>query len=377
MHNVISFPAKVTRPECPAWGTEGAVLLPPAGTGGTVTPPFILTGETNTIFCDWLTITQDHHIQGLPLVVSGIVMELDENGVEQWRTLKGVKHEGSHETSVQVRCDGSRVTVSGNLGRYGRPDNMFGPTFEFCVLVASLIATQYGLPPFTPGQSGWLQGCETLHWSGATISRVDLTQNYSLGSHADAMAYLRWLSTQQAARVKVGTYEGGGTVDWGRGSRRIYAKSYCKFLELQHHKSTDTELLNFCKDQGIVRHEITLKSNLLRDSGLRFLGSCNMGELIKLFDSRVEHLHRATAETSLIADLPKAARLAFADWQAGREFAGSRATFYRRRKDLLPFGVDIAVPCNVVQFVPPTRILKVEPTRMPAWYQERLRAVAS
>ena len=46
---------------------------------------------------------------------------------------------------------------------------------------------------------------------------------------------MRHLQNQQASRLKTGTYGDAETVDFGRGSRRLYIKAYTKGPELRRH----------------------------------------------------------------------------------------------------------------------------------------------
>ena len=58
-------------------------------------------------------------------------------------------------------------------------------------------------------------------------------------------------------------------------------------------------------------------------------------------------------------------------WQAGDDLASkySRATLYRYRAKLLPYGVDIAIKSNVIKFEPKTRVIKLGPVSRPDFYE--------
>ncbi|PMW84248.1 DNA replication protein, partial [Pseudomonas sp. GW460-E13] len=70
----------------------------------------------------------------------------------EWKTTKRVEFKGSHETTVNVKCDGHRVEFSGNVSRFCRPDNLFGFDLWECLGRVNSILNAYGLPPFTPGK---------------------------------------------------------------------------------------------------------------------------------------------------------------------------------------------------------------------------------
>lgn len=326
-------------------------------------------------FVDWLSLYQEH--QGpLPLVSAGVVWSTDSNGEVKWKCVKASTVEGSYETSVQVRCDGNTVKFDGNVSRFGRRDNVFGYDFEQCLVIVNEILAGLGLPPFTKGekfyrhvktQAGLLLKSA---WSGAHLSRIDLTSNFETGSLSNARAYLEWLSSQQGtARIKVGTHGDGETVDWGRGSRRLYAKAYLKSDELRKHGG-ELELIDHCEVVGLVRFELTVKATQLHSMGCNYIGSLDMDQLEMLFDEHKAVLTRAEHTHDDMQELPNALRRTARDWLAGDDLERrmSDRTFRRHRKELLPFGIDIAVRRNVVEFKPRVRTIEVRPARVPSWY---------
>jgi hypothetical protein len=343
-----------------------------------VTRPFFLTGENSApFFVDWLTVTQVYPGAGLPAVDSGCVMGCDTDGALSWKTVKARKHEGSWETSLMVKCDGERVTVSGNAGRFGRQDNLFGYGLGECLRRLADVLAHYGLPPFTAGnriEVSKQRGADVAYaWTGARISRIDLTSNYETGSAAAAHSLLQYLGAQHAGRQTGRVLGAGETVDWGAGSKRQYWKAYIKHLEMKRHECARPELVEHCAERGIVRFEGTIRSNTLTDIGAAFLGDYErgfaMGELIKLFDQHTEVLKRSTRTTDDLDDLPRHLRATARDYLAGMDLARvmKTATLYRHRSALLPYGLDIFVR-NVTPFAPRVQVINVQPAAVPAWY---------
>jgi len=335
-------------------------------------------------FVDWLTIRQSHEHQ-LPEVNCGVVFGVDANGEVEWQTKRASKIEGSFETSVQVRCDGHTVMFSGNVSKFGRTDNLFGFSFNQCLSRINNILQRLGLPPFTAGQKFYRQvrhddGHCTLRpaWTGATISRIDLTANYETGCLSDARAYLAWLSTQQGdSRLKVGTHPDGDTVEWGKGSRRIYSKVYIKSAEMKKHGGPQ-ELIDHCEQVGLVRFEVTCKATQLIAMGCNHLGGFDMKQLELLFNERAAVLTRAEHTHDDLSELPNALRRTARDYLAGDDVIGrmSPATYRRHRAGLLPYGLDISVARNVVNFQPRIRVIELKPASVPHWYQLDERLVA-
>lgn len=334
-----------------------------------------LTDEPSRFFVDWLSLRQDH-VADLPVVSCGVVWQTDEDGEVRWKTVKAKQIEGSFDTSVQVRCDGHTVLFSGNVSRFGRPDNLFGYSLDGCIVRVNSILAGLGLPPFTKGEKFYRnvrtqQGMSLQRaYTGAALTRIDMTANYETGSLSNARAYMEWLATQQgSARTKVGTHGDGETVDWGKGSRRIYAKAYMKGEELRKHGGS-LELIDHCERVGLVRFEVTVKATQLHSMGCNYLGGVDMHQLELLFQERSAVLTRAEHTIDDLAQLPNHLRRTARDWLAGDDMEKhmSLATFKRHRKGLLPYGIDIAVRRNVVDFKPRVRTIEVRPARVPAWY---------
>lgn len=351
---------------------------------GLVTRPVCLTGETfedaAPFFVDWLTVSQEHPEGGLPVVSCGAVWATDEDGQVKWQTIRRVQHEGSFETSVAIRCDGHRVELSGNIGRFGRPENVFGFGLVECLRRANELLAAYGLPPFTAGERRIVPAPRSrkdqfsrLVWTGARISRIDLTANFETGSEANASAVLAALSQQHKSKQRGATCAQGETVSWG-GGRRQYWKAYNKARELVAHGCADERVIEHCRRVGLVRFEGTVRSNALTDIGAAYLGDYvtgwAMGQLISLYNEASQILGRCEKPTDDLDELPRQLRATARDYLAGMDMRStlSRPTFYRHRRELLRYGLDIAMT-NVAPFKPRVQVIQLRPAVKPDWYQ--------
>lgn len=335
-------------------------------------------------FVDWLTIRQSHEFE-LPIINAGVVCGIDTHGEIEWRTERASKIEGSYETSIQLRSDGHTIMFSGNVSRFGRTNNLFGFSFADCLRRVNHILHRFGLPLFTAGQKFYrnvrhADGSHSLKpaWTGATISRIDLTANYETGSLSNARAYLEFLATQQGnARLKVGTRVDGETVDWGRGSRALYAKVYIKSAELRKHDGP-LDLIAHCEEVGLVRFEVTAKATQLLNMGCHYLGGFDMNKIVELFKDRASVLTRADHTHDDLEELPNMFRRTARDYLAGDDLQKhlSVSTYRRHRLALLPYGLDISVRRNVINFLPRVRVIELKAATVPSWYQldERLAA---
>lgn len=339
---------------------------------------------TEPFFVDWLTIKQTFDFE-LPLINAGVFFSVDVHGEVEWQTSRASKIQGSYDTSIQLRSDGHTVVFSGNVSRFGRTNNLFGYSFADCLRRIAVVLHRFGLPAFSAGQKFYRNVrhedgsySQKIAYTGASISRIDLTKNYETGSLSNARAYLEFLATQQGnARLKVATSADGETVHWGAGSRRLYSKVYIKSTEMRKH-DMPLDLIEYCEKVGIVRFEITAKATQLQDLNCNYLGGFDMKQLEILFKERAALLTRAEHTVDDLEELPNAFRRTARDYLAGDDLAKrlSVSTHRRHRMALLPYGLDISVRRNVIDFKPRVRVIELKPASVPSWYQldERLAA---
>ena len=335
---------------------------------------------TQGVFCDWLSMYQVHPLGKLPCINAGEVFAVDQDGVVQWRVPKKLKHRGSHETSIHIRCDGFKVSIDGNIGRFNRADNLFGYTVSQCVQLANKLLEEYGLPPFTDSPPMLLvsrlnEGDVSERPTGAVITRVDLTCNWTTGSPGNCEQFIRFLQGFKSGRQQPKPYKTTGVV-WGEGSQYWYAKVYDKAGEYfrQHGKKSnafDPDLFQFMLSSGIARHEISLKSRYLTEHRLRFMSNWKAGmdtenRVYALFNDVV----KGEAHVDSFLEIPgRAGELAVA-WRDGADLKKRLAqnTFYRYRRELLKYNIDIAIPSNVERLRHRVEVISVAPAAVPHWY---------
>lgn len=357
------------------------------------------------VFCDWLSIYQVH-LGGVPVVNDGRVFAVDQDGVVEWEVTQKLVHRGSHETSVRVRSDGYRVSLEGNIGRFDRPDNLFGYSVAECVILANNLLSTFGLPPFSDSAPMAIvkrlgSDCGGVNTSkagafgresnadrkdyfrtstdagfqavGAVITRIDLTKNWSTGSPGNCEQFIRYLQSFKSGRQDPTAYKTTG-VAWGVGSKYWYAKVYDKAAEYfrqvgKKSKKFDAELFEFMSSSGIARHEIELKSRYLKQNNLwRF------SLWVDGMEDRIYALFNDVIDGSVFVDsyleIPgRAGELAVA-WRDGADLKKrlSQPTYYRYRRELLKFGIDIAVPCTVARLRTKVEVVVLSPAVRPVWY---------
>lgn len=331
----------------------------------------------NPLFIDWITIQQFYPDGGLPCVNNGQVFSVDSDGSIEWQVEKAFAHEGSFSSKIQIQCDGFMVRLSGNVSRFNRPDNLFGFDLDQTIIKSGHILSNIGLPPFTPGYAQLIYGHEFPQWTGAVITRLDLTKNYILGNRENLKLFMNHLASKSAPRVKTGVFPDGATVDYGRGSKYLYHKAYDKFLQWsgrgQKYKPL-TQVMNWVEKVGLLRHEVTLKSRFLTQNNLRFLGVLNMKKLCDVYNIRADIITAEKVPYDHLNEIPAPFCGTASMWRGGVDLTAKlkKATFYRHRKALLAYGIDISRPCNVTDLT--TRIKHKEITIMaavpPDWYYD-------
>lgn len=336
-----------------------------------------------SVFIDWLSIAQRHSFD-LPIVGDGVRIKggsFEEVEIENpagapsrffvvpsdgsFRySIPGKQARGSFETSLRLRSDGSTVTLSGNPGRFGRPDNVFNYGLDDTVCRASSVVVEHGLPPFTSGT------CRTkasvterdrdlglfMEWTGAVIRELHATCNVSAGNEALAKEYMGYAAGLRSSRIAKGVY-GDESIIFGRLSKPgkpihkaivIYRKAE---EMLAHAKGDDakkavkaTAEYQFARDTGLVRIECKWGSHFLRDNNLRFLGEANMAKIISIFERETAFLFDAHPDRAvrLVSDMPTKLRLAALAWMRGDDLRAllSRATYFRVVKCLRDYGID-------------------------------------
>lgn len=337
-----------------------------------------------TAFIDWLSMSQTHETR-LPIVNDGKIICIASDGSIEYDTHKKVTLIGSYESKLRIRCDGLTVEVDGNVGRYHRPDNLFGLTYEQCVQKWNRILAELGLPPFTKGlpmiRQNQRQTSRMIVHTGAVNTRIDVTKNYECGSDEALNMYMVHLGRQQLSRTKAGTKTRDGSITWGEGSQFIYEILYDKARELMRHsKGVDyiEKIADWCHAHGIARHECKFKTRYLSQKHLRYLAETSHELLEKEYNMRTEKLFAQVVMWDSLNDIPKPYRATAKDWVDGFDLKTSMSlrTFVRHRRYLKDYGFDISMIAPTQddrqRLIVPIKI-EIKDAVAPDWYwQESL-----
>lgn len=330
------------------------------------------------VFCDWISIYQDHP-PGQPLLNGGKVISLDSDGSLNWQTVATFEAEGSFDSRIKLSCDGRRVRLQGNVSRWNRPDNVFGYSVLECVTIANQILALFGLPPFS-ASGGFLTADDGHMCTGAIITRLDLTCNFATGSAANCESTINWAAGQKLKTKEPRSYGVSG-VTWGEGSKFWYGKCYDKARDyLRLHpvgsKNHVPELSRWLSDSGIFRLELGLKSRYLKQKNLwrlqswRKIESATESVECAVFRVFLNDLIGGVVVMDELLNIPgRAGELAVA-WRDGADLKKrlSHNTFYRYRRELLVYGIDIAVPSRADRVATQVKLVELRPAIVPAFY---------
>jgi II/X family phage/plasmid replication protein len=211
------------------------------------------------------------------------------------------------------------------------------------------------------------------------LKRVDCTAMWDLPRRADVRAWLRAAEMQSKSRHgrPVTT---GGTLYFGKNSRRWSVKFYCKGDEIEargHKLPENIELRDNLHDwaDNMLRGELTLRSIQLKEKQLSiaaqwkesapleqllaYIGSLNMSEQFSITPVSLEGL-----PARLIA--------VYKLWKDGEDLRAMypKASFYRYRSEFLKQGIDIAIrqPSKPDNVIPLIRVLRPEAiAQVPNW----------
>lgn len=306
-----------------------------------------------SVSCDWLTISHrlDEPIKQLS---SGRTLKLDRDGVINWESLDWEKlYCPSSDTSLRIRCDGNKLQMTGNISRWKQENNLLGLTVQECVEVwaALLPSLDIHLPMFgTRVREG------TVGEGGTTITRVDLAGNMETDNFA-ALCHCTMNNRIGQKPARAGKY---GTI-WGYEAKRanwVKAKLYDKTAEMEGRRTPST-------GATVARFEVQLGSEFLKREDLDKVSEWKGGgEMEKVIHGRfAEQAFRTAAEVNSWDQIPARLRgIAYA-WRDGVCIRNElkKANFYKTRKRLLEYGIDIAVECNVLAFTAKIREVKVTP----------------
>lgn len=313
----------------------------------------------DSVICDWLSISHPLREFHEP-VNDGQVLRIKKDGSTEWtQDCWEVFRCASSDTSLRIKCDGQKVMMTGNIGRFGQEDNLNGYTVGECLEKWAAILRDY-MPKITgflaPDVIMVNRLTGEVESSGTRITRCDLAGNFFTDNYASLsqMLMTRKLGQHLPRMGKFGPM-------WGYDSKRanwLKAKVYDKTCEIEGRRTAAVGATT-------ARFEVQFGSEILKRRGLHTASGWeghNMENIVyKEFADQVFR-EQATAESWV--DIPPRIRQYAVLWRDGtplRSQCKSDATFYRVRKQLLAHGIDVSMPCNVMTLCRRIEVVKVIP----------------
>ncbi|MFX5191282.1 phage/plasmid replication protein, II/X family, partial [Acinetobacter baumannii] len=169
---------------------------------------------------------------------------------------------------------------------------------------------------------------------------------------------------------------------FGKNSRRWALKCYSKGLEIlaKGHKLPPElaipEMLEYAQKalriEGVTRH-LELKRRSLHVASNWDIDTAE--ELLLEYISKLEMSDVYMLKDDVLDSLPPRLRLTYQAWLNGDDLKTvlPRPTFYRYRKQILEYGVDISSksPKEKSNVIPLIRVLEAQPVGIPDWAYEK------
>ena len=331
---------------------------------------------------DWVTVV-------LPCfhpepINGGHIVKITPEGEQEWSTQTRLKVKGSFESSLQVRTyevdsfrRGVLLTIDGNPVKWFQGHNVWGCDDLINLIIRTMerLTDLLPLEPTDMDRRCWEEGKYYL-------KRIDVTETFLLKSGVDVKSWIR--SAEHTAHMRHrgrGQLTKGSTLYFGKNSRRWAMKFYHKGDELEAkgrrlpQPLLDHRLIDFAgrslRCEAVVRSEELKRLNLALASNW---GENTAKELNKLLLSGLEMSENHTLTPEELTELPPRLVAVYHLWKEGHDLSKMypRATFYRYRKALKEYGIDIAIKQtsdkpDMSNVVPLVRVLEAVPAEIPDW----------
>lgn len=319
---------------------------------------------------------------------SGCVAKIDKDGNIEWLSQSWLSVEGSHSSVIQVKAlTENTIQVSGNPTKWLQGHNLFGTNdlkwlmYEFYGNLHRELCHE-GLEPTG---SDYLM----VEEGNYTVSRVDINETWHLNNQLEVKSWLRSAGQKVSMPYRGKGVFSGDTLYWGKGSKYFYLKGYSKGDEINGKKSNFPDelrtpaMLDYA--DKALRLELTLCSNFLRRSKLNLPCNWLRDTARMLLISNIETLEMSDnfkLSDDVLSSLPPKLRIYYKAWLHGEDLRLdlSRSTYYRIRKNLKEYGVDIAMVRDVDRpmdnVIPLIKVLEAKPVGIPYWAFEQDLVVA-
>lgn len=315
---------------------------------------------------------------------SGEVVSITPDGEVEWSSPKRIQATGSYEKAVSIKSVGgtgdgmaTHLWVNGNPSKFLQGHNVFGSD-DIISLMSDLfdvIAKQHNLRPT-------LQELHQIRTGDYELKMVDINYSYSLPSKSDVLSFIRALEFKAKTRHGRPSTK-GGTLYFGKNSRRWALKFYCKAEEIQTkrgripHELSGLGIENWADNK--LRIELRLLSKQLLELDILKVKDLCVDKVPCVFNEylrKVEMSEQIALSDELMIGLPNKLKSTYTLWLEGHDLRDmlSKSAYYRHRADLKEFGINIDLrpeSTKKTNVVPLIRVLEAKPASIPTFAFDR------
>ena len=328
---------------------------------------------------DWVTakLPCDNNLR------SGCVAKLDADGNVEWLSESWLPVTGSHEMNFMIKSlTPQTIQVSGNPAKWLQGHNLFG-TNDIQALMAAFFSQLYEVMA-DEGLSPTIEQLDAITDGKYDMSRVDINETWHLKSQYDVKAWIRAAGEKMSMPYRGKGVFSGDTLYFGKGSKYFFLKCYSKGDEINSKKSNfpdslrTPQMLEYA--DRALRLELVLCSKALREWGLSQPCNWTVDKPKMLLLQVVRSLDMSNnfkLSDEILDSLPRKLRTYYKLWLYGEDLRQdmTRPTFYRVRKQLKAYDIDIALVRDVDKVadnvIPLIRVLEAEPVGIPDWAIEQ------
>ena len=313
-------------------------------------------------------------------LIDGFVMSFDPLGNQEWVCNKKLSVEGSYSSKIQLQSHSENlVYFTGNPVKFLQGHNLFGTNdirHLMRLFFDELLKQEaLGLCP-DPFQYDLIQDG---HYE---LTRVDVNESWHLNNSREVQAWIRAVGETAYLKHRGAGQFSGDTAYFGKHSRRWALKCYSKFMEILakgHHLPVDLQIPEMIEyARKALRIEGVTRQQELKRRSLHIASNWDIDtaeELLLEYISKLEMSDVYMLKDDVLDSLPPRLRLTYQAWLNGDDLKSvlPRPTFYRYRKQILEYGIDISTksPKEKNNVIPLIRVLEAKPVGIPDWAYER------
>ncbi len=311
---------------------------------------------------------------------SGLIASISSDGDIEWVSNKKTVVEGSYSAKFTIKAHThGLIYFSGNPSKFLQGHNLFGSNDLRYLLSKTfdelLKKEELGLSP-DPFQ------LQSIYDGDYELTRVDINETWHLDNQHDVVAWIRAVGEKAYLKHRGSGQFAGDTAYFGKDSERWGLKCYSKGLEILAKgrqlppELCIPEMMEYA--QKALRIEAFIRQKELNKRRINKVSDwdIDMPEVLLLeYLSKLEMGDVYMLKDDVLNSLPPKLRLVYQSWLNHDDLKTilPRASFYRYRKELLAYGLDISTksPKEKNNVIPLIRVLEAKPVGIPDWAYEK------